>query len=289
MTEKEWLLEWLEVYVKPNLAPNTYRCYNDTVKRILREVPEFLLKNGDEITELEIQKFVNLLGFKYARSTLNDIRVVMNQSFIAAVSNNLCTRNPINHISIPKYASEKYVRPLTQAEQKMVEEAAKEDPLGHIVIFFLYSGLRSSELCNLKWSDYDPQKGIIRVRKSKTKAGIRIVPLIPETQAIIDGLQEKIPQIFTSTRGGPVTESVLKKLYLRMRKKTGLDFITNHVYRHSFATRMIEEGADYKALSKILGHTDVAFTLRRYTDAEDRFLTQQIYLLHNKNKEKNVS
>jgi integrase len=279
-TVEEWLNEWLEVYVKTNLAEKTYRCYNDSIKRIIREDPDFISQFLNEVNEIEIQKFVNSLGLKYSKSTLNDIRVVLNQSYKAAVQNSFCPRNPISHISIPKNASQKFIRAFTQKEQIIVEKSAIHDPLGHIVFFFLYTGLRSNELCSLKWSDYDSEKDIIRIRKSKTKAGIRSVPLIPEAKAIIESCPHYSNFIFTSTRKGPVTESVLKKLYMRLRNETGITFITNHVYRHSFATRLVEKGVDYKALSKLLGHTDVAFTLRQYTDTEDKFLRQQILLLH---------
>lgn len=279
ITLQEWLDEWLEAYVKPILAAKTYRCYYDTVRRIAREKPDFYSMAMDDVLEIQIQKFINCMAFRYAKSTLNDIRVALNQAYIAAVHNGVCSRNPISHISIPKNASQRIVRPLTQDEQVELEKAARDDPLGHIVLFFLYTGLRSNELCSLEWNDYDRLRDYVFVRKSKTKAGRRTIPLIPEAKAIIERLPNNGDFLFSSTRKGPVTESVLKKLYLRMRKKTGIKTITNHVYRHSFATRLLEQGADYKALSKLLGHTDVAFTLRQYTDAEDMFLRQQINLL----------
>jgi integrase len=89
------------------------------------------------------------------------MRVVLNQSYVAAVQNDLCFRNPISHIALPKNASQKYVRP-TQSEQALVEDAAKKEPLGFIVLFFLYTGLRSNELSNLSWNDYDSSREIIK-------------------------------------------------------------------------------------------------------------------------------
>lgn len=66
---------------------------------------------------------------------------------------------------------------------------------------------------------------------------------------------------------------------MRLRKRTGIDKITNHVYRHSFATRALERGMNYKALSEILGHTDVAFTLKTYTHVEESYLHSQMKLM----------
>lgn len=279
-TMNEWLYDWLDAYVKPNLAEKTYQCYQGTIGRIIKAKPEFVFKNLDEITEIDIQRFINSLAATYSKSTLNDIRVVVNQSFRAAVINGVCEKNPISHLSIPKNASIKKVRALTQDEQLLVEEAARRDPLGHIVFFFLLTGLRSDELIHLSWDDYDAVHETICIKKSKTNAGVRIIPLIPEAKEIIDRQVPRCKFIFTNTRKQPLTESSLKKLYLRMRKATGIPWITNHVYRHSFATRLVESGSEYKALSKLLGHKDVAFTLRRYTDADLKFLRQQIYLLH---------
>lgn len=280
ITCNKWLDLWLTVYVKPNKKEKTYCCYKDAIRRIRVNNPPFLEKNIDSIDEIEIQSFINSLGNKYSKSTINDIRVVFNQSFRTAAINGYCIKSPISKLSIPECASEKYVRALTRAEQMSLEKAAKKDKLGHIVLFFLYTGIRSNELCSLKWSDYYEEKQYIRIRKSKTKAGIRIIPLIPETVNIVKSLPHINDFIFNSTRNTPVTESVLKKLYLRMRKATGINIITNHVYRHSFATRLMEGGASDKALSTLLGHTSVAFTLRRYTNAEDDFLREQISLLH---------
>ncbi len=279
-TVNNWLDEWLEVYVKPCKKEKTYRCYDDAIKRIRRQGPEFLYKMVNEVHELEVQIFINSLASKYAKSTLNDMRVVINQSFLIATRNRYCDVNPIGKLSIPKEASQKNVRALTQSEQVKVEQAAKRDMLGYIVLFFLYTGIRSSELCSLKWEDYNSDKESIRIIESKTRAEVRTIPLIPEANNIISSLPHYNDYIFNSTRKSPVTESVLKRLYQRMRRETGIDFLTNHVYRHSFATRLIENGVDYKALSVLLGHTDIAFTLRQYTTAEDNFLKQQIYLLH---------
>ena len=66
----------------------------------------------------------------------------------------------------------------------------------------------------------------------------------------------------TTPENSQFFETVLNKTYLRLRTKTGIDFVTDHMYRHSFATRLVENSVDYKALSSLMGHTDVSFALR---------------------------
>ncbi|WP_020072495.1 tyrosine-type recombinase/integrase [Faecalispora sporosphaeroides] len=280
ITLNEWLDTWIEAYIKNSKSENTYRCYKDSIRRIREAKAPFLDNDMRDITEIEMQAFINFLGKKYSKSTLNHARVVFDQAFATAIVNSYCERNPIHKLTLPIDADEKEIRALTLQEQEIVEEIAKTDPLGHIVLFFLNTGLRMQELCNLQWDDYNKKANYIIVRKSKTKAGIRLVPLIEEAKQILDAQPHYNRFIFNNTRKQPITENALKKLYLRLRTKTGIDFITNHVYRHSFATRLVEKGCEYKALSSLMGHTDVSFTLRRYATSNIDFLRQQINLLH---------
>ncbi|MFZ2537767.1 MAG: tyrosine-type recombinase/integrase [Oscillospiraceae bacterium] len=147
------------------------------------------------------------------------------------------------------------------------------------MLFLLHTGLRRFELCNLKWSDYDSKKSCIYVRKSKSKSGIRTVPLLPLCERIIM-VQPKInDHIFNSTIKKPLTDSVLKKTYHRVRKASGVQSLTNHVCRHTFATRLLENGATPKAISLLLGHSSVAFTMIRYTNPDLDYLREQVSLM----------
>lgn len=277
---KEWLDEWLDVYIKPPCRrENTYLCYRYMINIIDKLRPEIRRLNLEEIDEMYLQKLINQSSDKYSKSTLKKIRTVFKEAYSVAIRNHRCTDNPALSLVIPEGATEKEIRALTREEELKVMEAAKKDVLGHLAIFMLLTGIRSIELRNLKWGDYNAEKGEIYIRKSKTKNGIRVVPLLAEAQKIIEAQPHYCDFIFTSTIKKPITKTVLRKLYERLRKATGIDIITNHVYRHSFATRAVEKKVDYKALSKILGHKDVAFTLHRYADAETDFLHEQIKMM----------
>lgn len=168
---------------------------------------------------------------------------------------------------------------LTPEEQERVEAACRSLPLGHLIIFLDLTGLRRGELINLKWEDYDAEEGTIIIRKSKTDAGVRVIPLLPEAQEIIEQQPRWEEHIFLNTKGNPLTGTSMKRLYEHLRKLTGIQTLTNHVCRHNFATRMLEHDADIKSISKILGHTDVAFTLQRYTTTDLDHLRREIQKL----------
>lgn len=281
-TVTEWLNEWVDVYVKPPCRrENTYLCYKFIISIIKKMRPDLQHTELKDVDELYLQKILNEAASSYSKSTIKKIKTVFKEAYSKAITNHKCPENPAYALEIPE-ASEKYIRPLTRSEQKAVEEAARKDVLGDIALFFFKSGIRAAELRNLKWDDYNKEKGEIYIRCSKTKKGIRMIPL---TQAAIDIIerQPKICEyIFTSTIKKPVTKTVERKLYERLRKATGIKIITNHVYRHSFATRAVEKGMSTKALARIMGHKNEAFTLHRYTEAQDEFLHEQMQLMENK-------
>lgn len=103
-----------------------------------------------------------------------------------------------------------------------------------------------------------------------------MVPLTQEAIDIIDRQPRICEYIFTSTKGRPVTKTVERRLYERLRKATGINNITNHVYRHTFATRAVEGDMNTKALAAIMGHENEAFTLKQYTKTQDEFLHTQM-------------
>jgi integrase len=284
-TVEQWLNEWLEVYVKPCKKENTYECYKYVIIMINKQRPELEQLCLSDIDELYLQKLLNQSAAKYSKSTLKKMKIIFKNAYNAAIRNNICLKNPALDLCIPE-APEKEIRSLTRQEEEIIVAAAMNDILGHLALFMLETGLRASELMDLKWIDYNPEKDEIYIRKSKTKNGIRIVPLTVEAKKIIENQKHYCDYIFTSTIKRPVTKTVLRKLYDRLRKATGIDIVTNHVYRHSFATRMVEKKADYKALSVILGHKNVAFTIHRYADAETSFLHEQIALKDQKPKKR---
>lgn len=149
---------------------------------------------------------------------------------------------------------------------------------GDITIMFLNTGLRASELMNLEWTDYfkNGTTPYIKIRESKTETGIRIIPLVPTANEIIKRQLHLSKYIFTSSTGDKITQTILKKHNKKLRDKTGIEDFTNHICRHTFATNALEHNMNIKALSNILGHTDVAFTMRRYTDANIDFLFDEI-------------
>jgi len=273
----EWIEKWLQTYVKPNLAYKTYSSYNAVVhilKTHFSELNDMPINNFDT---LKAQEIINSLSDKFAKSTLCTLRVIFHESYSCAAEIFSLHVHQIGKLMVPKSARVKKVRAMTRPEQEAVEVAAQNALLGYIAIFFLRTGLRASELCNLNWNDYNPQNQTIKVRKSKTEAGIRFVPLCEDAQRILAAQRKHMSDnaIFHSSTGNPVTQTVLKKLAFRLRKESGVTFLTTHIYRHTFATRI---GRRYKRQSTVayfgtykccFYHAAVLHTRRKLSERTD--------------------
>lgn len=287
-TLASWLDKWLETYKRFSVKEATYKNYEYSVF-LIKKTPEsnFLIK---DITELDLQTVINhVFEMKptkneerqvYSKSTMKTVRLSLRQSFRIALKLHFISEYPCETLKLPD-APTKLIIPLTSDEQVLVEQSCQNDRLGYLFIFLLRTGLRRTELMNLKWSDYDKTSQEIHITKSKTKAGVRNVDLLYEAIEIIERQPHINEHIFNSSRGTPLTNTVMKRLYERLRVKTGIDHLTNHVCRHTFVTRLCEQGVSPKAIAQIIGHAKPDYVLDIYALIEKKQLKREIHKLDN--------
>ena len=262
----EWLDVWYEVYAVPEYASKTLEIYRDARKRLSRRFPEIESTLLTELLPVTFQKALNDLSKKYAKSSLRHIKSLYNLAYQTAIKNHQCTENPISSVTVPKKASEKVVSGLTIRDQFILQT-------------FLLTGLRRGELQNLRWQDWDKKAKVLRVEKSKTENGIRSVPVIPEVALMLTHLQGWAKRgssnryIFGDAE--PVSAGHLRHICLYTSRCAGIRRVSPHMLRHTFATRMIENGSDAKSLALIIGHSNPAFTLRRYVHPDHTSLYEQ--------------
>lgn len=177
-------------------------------------------------------------------------------------------------------------RALGEAETKrLLEQTNGDDPNSlrdRAVLETLYGGgLRASELCGLKLRDVTLSEGRARVLGKGDKE--RMVQLGAEAQnAIVAWMTRGRPSLltevshdflFVSDRGKPLTRQTLASIVKRLARATGVDDGTSpHTLRHSFATHMVEHGADIRAVQEMLGHASID-TTQIYTAVDAKRLT----------------
>ena len=169
------------------------------------------------------------------------------------------------------------------ASSKLSDPAIMRD---HVMFELLYSsGLRVTELISLKLEDINLEAGFLRVLGKGSKE--RIVPLhlraservkkyISRQRLEILG-EKRSPYLFITKRGGPMTRQRCWQTIKGLGKTLGLE-LSPHTMRHSFATHLLEGGADLRSLQKMLGHADISTTQIYTKVTADRL--KQVYSKH---------
>jgi site-specific recombinase XerD len=149
-----------------------------------------------------------------------------------------------------------------------------------VLMFLYYAGLRLDEARNLKWTDLDFERGLIHLKIAKGGKE-RVVFLHKRLQESLkvygintDGL------IFTSKfSGGIYNSKTIQQIVKNAAHKTGLrKHVTPHTLRHTFATHLLEAGADIKYIQLLLGHKDIK-TTQIYTHVANKDITKLAELL----------
>jgi integrase/recombinase XerD len=168
--------------------------------------------------------------------------------------------------SIPKFLNLAEIERLSGSPDANRTTGARD----HAMIELLYAtGLRVSELCTLAIADLNLDLGVLRATGKGRKQ--RMIPVGKAALAAMQAyLQSGRPAIlkgrpsrylFVTARGGPMTRQAFWKLLRGHARKAGIfQHLTPHTIRHSFATHLLEGGADLRSVQAMLGHADISTT-----------------------------
>jgi integrase len=169
-------------------------------------------------------------------------------------------RNPVRDV---KFLAEDNLqfRFLSGAEEETLLGACSPY-LEDLVLFAINTGLRLNEILNLRWEEVDLDNGVVKMLVQKNRRMLE-VPLNEKALAVVKGWHglRKCEYVFYN----PETGGQWKDLWLGLQKacrKAGINDVTWHTFRHTFASRLTRAGADLVTVKELLGHSSVSVTMR---------------------------
>ena len=241
----------------------------------LREFMKFLAgKELKELTYLDIRSFLAFLKTgEFSKSTISRKLACLRSFFKFLTRENILTQNPAAGVATPKkekrlpsFLSSDEITKLVDAPSRPCWEEKRDKA---ILEMFYSSGIRVSELVGLNHDDLDFFGGLVRVRGKGKKE--RIVPVgqvaLGCLRAYLDAKSPKEAAhgikkpFFLSRLGGRLTDRSIRRMILKYVKRTGLGKeVSPHTLRHSFATHMLDRGADLRSVQELLGHANLSTT-----------------------------
>jgi integrase/recombinase XerD len=282
------------VRVEKGLSPNTVSAYG----RDMGKFDVFAKKRKLDLKGVSRDDLVDFLAELYRQKlesrTVARHLVTLRNFFRFAQINELIKDDPSLHLESPKIRRSLpgYLR--IEEVEKLLAQPDEKTPIGlrdRSMLEVLYSsGVRVSELTSLRVMDLDRAVGCVRCIGKGDKE--RIVPVGKKALALVDrylrdarpkllgkGPFSNSPTLFLNRRGSRLSRVGVWKILSAYGRQAGLRVaLTPHMLRHSFATHLLERGADLRSVQLMLGHSDIS-TTQIYTHVVEERL-KQVYKAH---------
>lgn len=270
---KEQYLEWS----KANKKPKSYIRDVCSLKQLSKFFGESSLSN---INPFLIEKYKLIRKEEGAQpATINRELGCLRHCFNLAIKWGKAFKNPVQGVKFLKEPREKD-RILTEEEEKRLFEVIKKSPkqkhLEPILITALNTGMRKSEILNLKWNQIDFGNRIITVENTKN-GEIRKIPMNDLlTETLLKCKNESKSEYVFSENGKPYGD--IKTGWWTALKKAGIEGLRFHDLRHTFGSRLGMAGVDLRTIQLLMGHKDIKMTMR-YSHPTQQHIREAVQIL----------
>ncbi|MCX0360382.1 site-specific integrase [Clostridium perfringens] len=323
ITLSQWFYTWLFTYRIHDLKPSSFERYEGLYRNYIESSSLGKIKLMDLRTH-HIQAYYNSLVSEEGKSpsTIKTINKCLKSCLNQALKEGYVAKNYCTIITLPKDSEspKDTINVFTLKEQQRFMKECINNKNGMLYILALGTGLRLGEILALRWTDINLKEKYININKAlkstyiidnkgnreftvieqppKTKNSIRTVPL---NNNLIDLLLEHRKKqmierdsnidiyfdnnlVFSTPQGNYLSESNVRKSFKRVLKKCNLNDFRFHDLRHTFATRLFENGIPPKTVQSLLGHSNISTTLNIYThvmkDTKDKAIDKLNFLFN---------
>ena len=257
------------LYIEKGLSQNTVKAYEADISAFINWIKENTKLKLKDIKEENINKYISYLFELNLKSSSVNRKISSIKSFyMFLVKKNILKNSPVNEVISPK--QEKYL-PFSMSEDEVDKLLNSPKPSNKIekrdkaMIEMLYAtGMRISELVNLKITDVDTQRCVVKVLGKGSKER-----LIPFGEAALESLnaylsdreESSSKEIFLSNRRTKISRIAFwHRIKLYLSRENLKNSISPHTLRHAFATHLLNRGADLRSVQLLLGHSDLSTT-----------------------------
>lgn len=304
---EDWAEEWLQQkrnYVKES----TYANY--LIMMVNHIIPKLAGRRVVEVNTQLVQNLVLEWGISGKLNQKGGLSIKTIKDMVIILK--MCVRDfdmrygvntLIQKITYPVNTVNTSMVILSKNEQKVlvgkVLESHELEPLGYAIC--LYTGIRIGELCALTWGDIDMEEKVIYINKTiqrvyykkkenrgvtkviisspKSLKSIRAIPISKTLYTILKRYQCGMNKYVLTGTEKYIEPRLYRKHYEKFIENNKLNYIKFHGLRHTFATRCIEMGADYKVVSELLGHASTNITMNLYVHPQIEQKRQCVELL----------
>jgi integrase/recombinase XerD len=280
--------------IERGLSKNTIENYSYDIERLVSFLKENKIDVSPiKITEESLQQFIYTVSKQVNARSQSRIISGLKSFFSYLIFEDLRSNNPLELIDSPKTGRK---LPDTLSVEEIdnliaaIDLSSSEGERNRAMIETLYGcGLRVSELITLKNSDLFFEEGFIKITGKGNKQ--RFVPISEVTQKYIEIYRETVrihvniqkgyeDTLFLNRRGRQLTRAMIFTIIKNLAVKIKLNkTISPHTLRHSFATHLLENGADLRSIQLMLGHESIT-TTEIYVHLDRKFLTEVLHSFH---------
>ena len=257
------------LFIEKGLSKNTIKAYEVDIERFIYWLKQDNKSDYLNAKEVEINAYISYLFKEHLKSSsINRNISSIKALYLFLMKKNILKVSPIAEVVTPK--QEKYL-PISMSESeveillKSPNTKIKIEKRDKAMIEMLYAtGMRISELVNLKITNVDMQRCVVKVLGKGSKE--RLIPFgETASEALNDYMKDRqslaSKEIFLSNRGTKMSRQAFwSRIKVYLAREGLKDSISPHTLRHAFATHLLNRGADLRSVQLLLGHSDLSTT-----------------------------